>query len=214
MGIILDIIIVALLLLSIFIGYKRGLINVIFSLFAFIIAIVVTWILYIPITNLVIEKTGLDESIKSAVLKNGVVEDNNEESTENGANNEYIEKYVSKYINNAKNEAIKTSSDVIAEKAVSILVAIGLFIVIRLVLILLRFVINGIANLPIIKQFNEVGGIIYGAISGIFIIYLILAICFLLMSVKNIEVVTNAIDSSFITKFLYNNNIILSVIFK
>lgn len=211
MGIVLDIIIVAILLVSIFIGYKRGLVNVIFNLFAFLIAIVVTWILYTPVTNYVINNTGLDESIKSVVIKNGVAEEDSKE-TEN--NNQFIEKYVSKSIKNAKNNMVKSSADVIAEKTVAIIVAIGLFIVVRIALILLKFVINGIANLPLIKQFNEVGGLIYGAISGIFIIYLLLAICFLLMSVNNIEAVTNTIDSSFVTKFLYNNNIILNVIFK
>ena len=211
MGIVLDIIIVAILLVSIFIGYKRGLVNVIFNLFAFLIAIVVTWILYTPVTNYVINNTGLAESIKSVVIKNGVAEEDSKE-TEN--NNQFIEKYVSKSIKNAKNNMVKSSADVIAEKTVAIIVAIGLFIVVRIALILLKFVINGIANLPLIKQFNEVGGLIYGAISGIFIIYLLLAICFLLMSVNNIEAVTNTIDSSFVTKFLYNNNIILNVIFK
>jgi len=211
MGIILDVVIIAILLLSIFIGYKRGLINVIFNLCAFILAIVITWILYTPVSNYVINNTGLDESIKSVVIKNGVAEEDSKE-TEN--NNEFIEKYVSKSIKNAKNNMVKSSADVIAEKTVAIIVAIGLFIVVRIALILLKFVINGIANLPLIKQFNEVGGLIYGAISGMFVIYLLLAICFLLMSVNNIEAVTNTIDSSFVTKFLYNNNIILNVIFK
>ena len=211
MGIILDVVIIAILLLSLFIGYKRGLINVIFNLCAFILAIVITWILYAPVTNLVINNTGLDESIKSVVIKNGVTEENSKE-TEN--DNAFVEKYVSRSVKNAKNNMVKSSADVIAEKTVAIIVAIGLFIVVRIALILLKFVINGIANLPIIKQFNEVGGLLYGAISGIFVIYLLLAICFLLMSVNNIEAVTNTINSSFVTKFLYNNNIILNIIFK
>ena len=211
MGIILDVVIIAILLLSLFIGYKRGLINVIFNLCAFILAIVITWILYAPVTNLVINNTGLDESIKSVVIKNGVTEENSKE-TEN--DNAFVEKYVSRSVKNAKNNMVKSSADVIAEKTVAIIVAIGLFIVVRIALILLKFVINGVANLPIIKQFNEVGGLLYGAISGIFVIYLLLAICFLLMSVNNIEAVTNTINSSFVTKFLYNNNIILNIIFK
>ena len=44
MGIIVDIVVVTILLLNIVIGYKKGLVNVIFNIFAFLIAIIITLI--------------------------------------------------------------------------------------------------------------------------------------------------------------------------
>ena len=211
MGIILDLVLLAILILSIFMGYKKGLISVVFSLLALLIAIILTWILYTPITNLVINNTNFDESIRDAIVQNGVVEeDNNDENTEN----KYIEKYVLQTVSNTKNEVVKNTAQVIAEKTVAIIVLVGLFILIRLLLIVLKFVAKGIANLPIIKQFDKLGGTIYGIIRGVFIIYAALAICFLIMSINDIEPISETIDSSIVTKELYSNNFILNIIFK
>lgn len=213
MGIILDIVIIAIFLLSVFLGYKRGLINVIFNLCAFILAIVVTWILYTPVTNFVVNNTQLDESIKSVIIEKGVVPEDTTKDEEKDEVSKYIDQYVSKTVNSTRNEVVKSTADIIAEKTVAIIVAIGLFIVVRIALLLLRFVANGLAELPIIKQFNEAGGLVYGVIRGLFVIYLLFAICFIIMSVNNIETVANVIDSTILSKFIYNHNILLDIIF-
>lgn len=213
MGIILDIVVLAIFLLSVFLGYKRGLINVIFNLCAFILAIVVTWILYTPVTNFVVNNTQLDESIKSVIIEKGVVPEDTTKDKEKDEVSKYIDQYVSKTVNSTRNEVVKSTADIIAEKTVAIIVAIGLFIVVRIALLLLRFVANGLAELPIIKQFNEAGGLVYGVIRGLFVIYLLFAICFIIMSVNNIETVANVIDSTILSKFIYNHNILLDIIF-
>ena len=213
MGFILDIVIIAIFLLSVFLGYKRGLINVIFNLCAFILAIVVTWILYTPVTNFVVNNTQLDESIKSVIIEKGVVPEDTTKDEEKDEVSKYIDQYVSKTVNSTRNEVVKSTADIIAEKTVAIIVAIGLFIVVRIALLLLRFVANGLAELPIIKQFNEAGGLVYGVIRGLFVIYLLFAICFIIMSVNNIETVANVIDSTILSKFIYNHNILLDIIF-
>ena len=46
MGLLIDIIIIAIILLNIIIGYKKGLINVIFSICAFLVAIIITVLLH------------------------------------------------------------------------------------------------------------------------------------------------------------------------
>ncbi len=206
MGIILDLVILAIIILSIIMGYKKGLISVVFNLCAFILALIITWILYTPVTNLVINKTQIDDNIKNAIIENGVIEQASEE--ENA-----IDKYIQKYVSETANKAIESTAGVIAEKVVAIGVAIVLFIVVRLALILLKFIANGIASLPIIKQFNKLGGTVYGILRGFLVVYALLAIMFFIVSVRNNETITNAVESSIITKTLYTNNIILNIIF-
>ena len=109
MGIILDIVIIAIFLLSVFLGYKRGLINVIFNLCAFILAIVVTWILYTPVTNFVVNNTQLDESIKSVIIEKGVVPEDTTKDEEKDEVSKYIDQYVSKTVNSTRNEALLVS---------------------------------------------------------------------------------------------------------
>ena len=213
MGIVLDLILLASLALSIFFGYKKGLIGVAFNLCAFLVAIIVTWILYNPVTNIVINNTEIDDGIKNAIIEKGVIKQDEKKQEENKVN-EYIGQYITTPITDATNNVVEETAKVISEKIVAIGVAIVLFIVVRIALILLKFVAEAIAKLPIIKQCNKAGGLVYGAIRGMFVIYTFLAILFLVMSVNNSGTIANMINSSIISKVLYENNLILNIIFK
>ena len=204
MGIILDIVLLAIFALSVFVGYKKGLIGVVFNLCAFLVSLVLTWILFTPVSNMIIKNTQIDDNIKNVIIEKGViVVENNDKENEDEDNqiNKYIQEYVSKPIKNTANNAVEEG------------VAIGLFIVIRIVLIFLKFIAEGIANLPIIKQCNKAGGTLYGVIRGLFIVYIVLAILFFIMSINNAGVIADTINSSIISKYLYTHNIILDLIF-
>ena len=213
MGIVLDLILLASLAVSIFFGYKKGLIGVAFNLCAFLVALIVTWILYNPVTNIVINNTEIDDGIKNAIIEKGVIKQDEKNQEENKVN-EYIGQYITTPITDATNNVVEETAKVISEKIVAIGVAIVLFIVVRIALILLKFVAEAIAKLPIIKQCNKAGGLVYGAIRGMFVIYTFLAILFLVMSVNNSGTIANMINSSIMSKVLYENNLILNIIFK
>ena len=213
MGIVLDLILLASLAVSIFFGYKKGLIGVAFNLCAFLVALIVTWILYNPVTNIVINNTEIDDGIKNAIIEKGVIKQDEKNQEENKVN-EYIGQYITTPITDATNNVVEETAKVISEKIVAIGVAIVLFIVVRIALILLKFVAEAIAKLPIIKQCNKAGGLVYGAIRGMLMIYTFLAILFLVMSVNNSGTIANMINSSIMSKVLYENNLILNIIFK
>lgn len=212
MGIVLDIILLAILVLSLFFGYRKGLIGVVFNLCALLVAIIITWILYTPITNVVIKNTEIDDNIKNVIIEKRVIQNNENKKDENGVN-KYIQEYVTSPITNKANDVVEETAKIVSEKVVAIGVAIVLFIVVRIGIILLKFVVEGIAKLPIIKQFDKAGGIVYGAIRGMFIIYIFLAIMFFVMSVNNSGMISNLINTSLVSKYLYANNLILNIIF-
>ena len=235
MGIAVDLILLFIVLLNVIIGYKKGLIKVAFSIFAFLIALIATLILFKPISYLIINNTQIDENIKSIIVKNNKFDSENQESKEQENsevennqtekenkteiekeenNNTFIKKYVygiiSEKTNEAKNKAIETVADTVSVKAVEILTAVVLYIAIRIIIIFLSFLSDSIAKIPIIKQFNEVGGIIYGLLKSIIIVYLLLTIIFIINSIKGSGPVGDAIEDSYITKYLYNNNVIVN----
>ncbi len=211
MGIILDIILVVILAGSIFLGYKKGLVKVAVSLFALIISLVVTLVLYRPISNAIINNTDWDEKIEQVIIENTTKKV--EETNQNGNILEDAQKYIDNAVAEGQNNVVENVAPVIAERVISIGTMIILFIATRLVLILLTLVSNVITNLPIIKQFNELGGVIYGIVRGLIVIYALLAIAFFIVSMSSNINITNAIDSSFITKFMYSHNILLNIIF-
>ena len=220
MGLIVDTILIAIVVLNVFIGYKRGLIKVVFSIFAFIIALIATLVLVKPISYLIIDNTAIDENIKAVIIKNNMSEENehisdNDDIEDNNSNeSNYIQQYIKDKISDtteeAKNKAIETTAETISKKIIEILTGVLMFITIRIVLIMLKFVSNQLAKVPIIKQCNEVGGIIYGLIKAILLIYLVLTIIFIVTSIKGNGVVHDAIQESYLTNYLYNNNMVVN----
>ena len=215
MGILIDIILIAIIILNLRIGYKKGLINVIFSICAFLIAILVTLILYKPVSNLIINNTDIDDKIKEVIINNNQVNENNnnkaqEEKTEL---QKYVESKVSGMEDVAKSEAIQIVADTVSKIAIEILTAILLFIITRVLVIILKFFSEGLSKIPIIKQCNQAGGIVYGLLKAIIIIYLLLTILFLVVSINGNGTISKTIEDSTITKVLYENNIIVKYCF-
>jgi lysylphosphatidylglycerol synthetase-like protein (DUF2156 family) len=207
MGIVIDIILLAILMLTIFMGYKKGLVKVIFKVFAFLVALIVTIFLYKPVTNIVINNTELDEKIANIIIEKGTVE--NDDATESNS----VDKYIENTKNDIQNGIVNSAAVTISVNLVSIIVMIALFIVVRIALIFVGFFANSLAELPIVKQFNKAGGIAYGALQGIVIILAILAIIYFISSTTKDSNIVSIINTSFITKIIYYNNPILNIIF-
>ena len=211
MGIFVDVILCSIIILNVFIGYKKGLIKVAFNIFAFFIAIIATFILFKPISNLVINKTQIDDKIKETIITKASRNQEQKESKENkGFVQEYIENEIKTKAEEVKNSTVENLAEAISIKSVEILTWIMLFVAIRIVLILLKFLSETISEIPIIKQFNEVGGIIYGIVKSAVIIILILTIIFIISSIHGNGKINDAIEESYVTKFIYNNNIIVN----
>lgn len=213
MGIILDLVILGIILLNIFICYKKGLVKLAVGLVAVLVSIILALLLYKPVSNLIIEKTEIDNKIENAIIENFTTKQDNEVEVDDSGFMKYIEQYVDDTVNKTKNEIVTEAAGTIAVKVINIGVIILIFVVARLILILLTFITDLITELPIIKQFNEIGGVLYGVVKALLIIYVILAIAFFLVYVTGNVTISEAISSSYITKFFYNNNILLNIIF-
>ena len=67
LGIIFDIILVAIIALNVFICYRKGLVKLAVGLIAVIVAIIVSVVLYKPVSNIIIENTDIDENIENTI---------------------------------------------------------------------------------------------------------------------------------------------------
>ena len=214
MGIILDIILVAIIALNIFICYKKGLVKLAVGLIAVAAEIILALILYKPVSNLIIENTEIDENIEQAIINNFSGDTQENEEVRYVSVLDYLQKYVDDAVNKTQTEIVTQTAGMMAVKIINVVVLIGIFIIVRAVLVLLTFISDIITSLPILKQFNEVGGILYGAIKALLIIYVVLAIVFLIICYTNNSTISEAINSSYITRFFYDHNLLLNIIFK
>lgn len=212
MSIIVDLVILAIMILCIIIGYVRGLTGALIKILSFVLSIVIAFILFIPISNLIIDKTQIDENLEQTIRETIIGNEQNKEENMPQAITDYIGQKVENVADDAK-EAIADSTA--RDVAVTIVKAgtwILLFIIARILLIFLRFITALIAKLPVIKQCDKLGGIIYGIIEGLIIIYVLLAIISFVSPMLSGNL-ANAIDKSYIGSIMYNNNLLLKIIF-
>lgn len=211
-GIILDIIVVAIIALNVYLCYKKGLVNLAVGLIAVVSAIILSVIFYKPVTKLIMENTQFDENIEKTIVETFVSEGETNEQTKYVGILSYLENEVENVVNDAKNEVVYETAGAMTEKIINLIVFIAIFIVVRVALFALTLVADAITSLPILKQFNDVGGVIYGLIKALLIIYVILAVVTLIVSLTANTAISNAIESSYITKFFYEHNILLNIL--
>lgn len=223
MGIIVDLIIVAVLILFISIGYKKGLTGSLIKLASFAIALVLAFALYKPVSNIVRENTQIDEKIETVIISTfskeaGETTNKETEDSENTDNlpetivkniNNEIESATTEARNNIVNEAAKSTTNTIMNVGSGLVI----FIAVRFILFIISLFVHQITKLPVIKQIDKVGGIAYGLIEGMAIILIVLGIISLTSVIWNNNIVVTAITKSTIGEILYNNNIILKILF-
>ena len=76
---IIDLVIILIFALFTFIGYKQGLAKAIIKIASFFIAIILAFTLCNPISNIVIEKTNIDESIENTIIEKVLPEGTSED---------------------------------------------------------------------------------------------------------------------------------------
>ena len=214
MGIILDIVLIAIIALNVFICYKKGLVKLAVGLIAVAAAIILALVFYKPVSNLIIENTELDENIEKAIINNFTSETQEGQAIRYVSVLDYLQKYVDDAVNKTQTEIVTQTAGMMAVKIINVAVLIGIFLLVRVVLLLLTFISDIITSLPILKQFNEVGGVLYGAIKALLIIYIILTIVFFIMCYTSNSTIADAINSSYVTKFFYEHNLLLNILFK
>ena len=214
MGIIFDIIIVAIIALNVFVCYKKGLVKLAVGLIAVLAAVILSIVLYKPISNAIIKNTDLDEKIENVIIENFSAKTNENEEVRYVGIIDYLEKYVDDAVNKTQNEIVYETAGTMATRFVNIAVILIIFLITRVVLLALTFISDIITSLPILKQFNEIGGILYGIVKALLIVYVILAIAFFVVYITGNTAVSEAISGSYITKFFYEHNLILNILFK
>lgn len=218
MSIIIDLIILGIILLCLGLGFKRGLTGSIFKILSFIIAIAIAAVLFKPVSNFIINNTLIDDKIEESILN--IVEDEVQESgkVEEDTNLpnamiNYINESIENAANDAKTTIVKSTAHNITLTIINAGSAILLFIIARIALIFVKALTNLITELPIIKQFDKLGGIIYGLVEGLIIVFILLAIISFISPLIEQTGIIIALNKSVVGSILYNNNLLLKILF-
>lgn len=196
MSIIIDFIIVAIVALSTFLAYRKGLITLAIQLVAVIISIVVTLLLYKPISNVIINVTSIDETIENAILEeaNNIMTDGEEGSDQ--------------IVETIQNDMLPETARTIAINIIQGAVILILYIGIRIILRFVTAFVNWVSKLPILNQFNKLGGVLYGILRGLLIVYILLFLINISGEIEPKNQIYTAVQSSYLGKIMNEYNIL------
>lgn len=212
---IVDIIILIVIILAAILGRHRGLTVTLVNFFSLIIALLVALMLYKPVGNFIKDQTPFGENIKEVIKNNLPMNDQDLQVDENSSLPEGMKNYINeqaKNANEAKDEAIENVSTELSTEIIMIISFVGVFLIVRAALLIVKIVSKIVNKLPILKQLDHVGGAIVGVIQGIIIVYFVFAIISTISPVFDNTKVLDQINDSYIGKMMYNNNIIMNKI--
>lgn len=225
LSIIIDCSILALLILTFFIGAYRGIVKTIFKTFSSIISLALAFSLH-PLISQLVKATPIFDILKQNIgdklglsLEPAVVSQPeqvkliaslplpdflNEKLIEN--NNSVVYNLLDAH---SINEYI---CGYIANIIINIGVTIGLIIFMSLIIKAIIRSLDIISRLPVIHQLNYLGGGIIGLVSGVIIIWLIFVISMLFITDTAYTELLKGIDGSILGKILYDHNIFKNLI--
>ena len=165
-------------------------------------AIILTLIIFKPIGNVIIKNTSIDEKIENVILENtkNFIDENSQVS-----DNKYIQSASDNAVTEVKENILPEQARNIAVNVVYVASAIIIFIVSKIVLSIIITLANAVASLPILKQFNEIGGLLYGIIRGAVISFIIILIIGTVAKMNPNGTVSKDVESTILVKEVYNN---------
>ena len=198
---ILDIIIVVLLIFMMIYGYNKGCINIVAKLLSLVLAFALAYVMALQAGEY-IASTQFGGKIQTSIqntMKIGLAEVGQE-----GIISVIKEKFS---INDDK---------VLVDKIVDyVFIGIGfitIFILARIVFWIGQKILENIFELPVLRTFNKLGGVITSSILYIIEISIVLAAINMLATFAFMDGVVEVIQSSVITRFIYEHNICTKII--
>lgn len=215
MSIILDIILAALIIISFIAGYKKGFVKSVWKIAALVVTIVLVIALKNPAVDF-LSGTSIAGAINEKISKTiHIPQGGGIDAAESLNLPDFLNAQVSDGIENAQG-AVASVNDAVAASltniAVTIIVCVALFIIIRLILMAVYMIAVGITAAPLIRGVNQFFGGLLAAVNMVFIIFLLLSLVSLFAPADS--QLFEMIDNTYVVKYLYNYNILLQLFMK
>lgn len=215
MNIIPDIILAAVLVISFAVGYKKGFVKSVWKIAALIVTIVLVMALKTPAVNF-LSGTEAANIISSKVAETVKIPQGGGVNIAESLNlPEFMQPQINEQIQ-AADSAVKSINDAAAYSLtgifITIIACVALFITIRLILMAVYMIINGITEAPVIKGVNKLLGALLAVVNTVFVIFLILALVSLFAPADS--GLFDMINGTYVVKYFYNYNILLQLFMK
>lgn len=220
------ILVIILFLGSTYSGYRKGLFKTIFSIASIIIAILITTFVSPYIAKQINGNVGINSKIREQVigLIDNCTEKMSDEEQEEFIDNMPVPKYIKGYLKKNNNlqvyqeRSLDSFSEYIVDELVRIIINLITFVIvyfaIRIGLLIVTIMGNIITNLPVIEQFDGMGGTLLGGVQGIIEIWILFIIITFLSQTEFGMSAMRCIENNTILSILYDNNVIMRIMYQ
>lgn len=199
-----DIVVSVIIIAAYVIGSRRGLVKTVWNAVSWIAAVVAVFLLIQPAVE-VVQKTPIADNLNAKIYT--MMQEKPEESIQRES---AMPKFMTENTDIIDSISEKTAEDITA-LALKIAVGLSLFIIMKLVLLILFAVINAISRLPFVNSTNKLLGGLLGVINIMFVIY---ALCAAITLMTDNEEILGIINSSYVIKYFYDNNILMQLMLR
>jgi len=217
-------ILMAIIVLFAFIGMKKGLVMSLFTICSSIIAIIAAFIFYPFVSKVIIKMpfvTAFNDQLLSKIHQiqteklSGAVTTTGNQLLDNLNVPQLLRPQIEKKIGNLGNNmdfSVLTTklSNSITQIFSNVISIIVIFILISIALLFIRGLLKGITDLPILHQLDVTGGLFFGIVEGVLIIYITIAFLSLFGSNPSIQPIIQAVDKSILGGLFFKSNFIIS----
>lgn len=223
MKLFIDIIALIILVVSAGYAYYKGFVKTFFGFISTIVALIIACVLCNSVSMYIKDNTNIDNwivtSITSIEIENGDDEIDIEEA-QSGENDllgiiDSLPSSITESLNfeETKNELKNSLALKVSDTVINVLSWLIIYVVVRVILLIVTIVFDGIMSIPFLRTINNLAGLILGTLMGVFRIYMILAIVYFISNIIDISGFVTAIQSSVVVSHMYNNNLLISLIF-
>lgn len=195
---VLDIILIAIVLLCIYFGYKHGFVRTLQNLSSFVLSIIIALLTYGKIAELI------SNSVVGKFIREKIFDSISVSNTDFSSLPDFLQTPLESGVESIA-ETVSANMSVMVISIISIVLTI---VVSKFLLGFLFKVLNVFAKMPLLKQCNRLLGIAFGALNGYFWMCIVLFVVTYLSNLPNMEFMAEMLDSSNIALFLSDNNLL------
>ena len=211
-----DLIIIAIIGVFVYLGYRKGLVKTVFSVVSIFLSAFIATKVYPILSSVMTNSTDIENKISLVVYNNlSKLKINSLEEIPQFSNMpENIKSVISTDVMGATGQKlILQLSDYIVNILLNLICVVVAYIVVSIIVSIIGNILESIARLPGLNSINKLGGIIAGLAKGIIVVYLVLFVIGML-PINTFKGITEQVKESYIGGYIYNNNIITEQVTK
>jgi len=217
-----DISVLVIIAIFTILGLKNGFLYSVFRLFSYILSVIFA-IKFYPVVSSMLQSTVIYSNIKTSVI-NGItkqqaaegisLQERTAQSIVDGLKLPgFLKDVILKSVGEKDILGVQKITDAIGSEVatlvINILSMILIYIIIRFGLVFVKVIIKAIGKIPVFKQLDKAGGLVLGAIEGIFIVYLVCAFLILCSAFPKFSKAIESVQNSQFASYFYQNNFIV-----